>query len=91
MKQKLFIISNESIYANNNKFFCDNIDLKSIPEGLSNYANINLIARYSKKIRSKKIYIKKISTFKNIFTYLISIFKSFEDKCSIYLIISLSP
>ena len=92
MKNNLIIITNESIYLDeNNKFFCDNIDLKSIPEGLSNYANINLIARYSKKIRSKKINIKKISTFKNIFTYLISIFKSFEDKNSKYLIISLSP
>ena len=92
MKNNLIIITNESIYLDeNNKFFCDNIDLKSIPEGLSNYANINLIARYSKKIRSKKINIKKISIFKNIFTYLISIFKSFEDKNSRYLIISLSP
>ena len=60
MKNNLIIITNESIYLDeNNKFFCDNIDLKSIPEGLSNYANINLIARYSKKIRSKKINIKK--------------------------------
>jgi len=92
MKNNLIIITNESIYLDeNNKFFCDNIDLKSIPEGLSNYANINLIARYSKKIRSKKINIKKISISKNIFTYLISIFKSFEDKNSKYLIISLSP
>ena len=32
--QKLFIISNESVYENNNLFFCDNIDLKSTPEGL---------------------------------------------------------
>ena len=64
MKNNLIIITNESIYLDeNNKFFCDNIDLKSIPEGLSNYANINLIARYSKKIRSKKINIKKISIF----------------------------
>ena len=33
--QKLFIISNESIYENNSKYFCDNLDLKSTPEGLN--------------------------------------------------------
>ena len=92
MKNKLFIISNESVYLDeNNNFFCDNIELKSIPEELSNYSNISLIARYSKKIRSIRINIKQISIFKNIFTYLISIFKSFKDKNSKYLIISLSP
>ena len=92
MRNKLFIISNESVYLDeNNKFYCDNIDLKSIPEELNNYSNISLIARYSKKIRSKKINIKQISISKNIFTYLISILKSFEDKNSQYLIISLSP
>ena len=35
MKKKLFIFSNESIYSNNDKFFCENIDLKTTPEGLS--------------------------------------------------------
>ena len=53
------------------------IELKSIPEELSNYSNISLIARYSKKIRPIRINIGQISIFKNIFTYLISIFKSF--------------
>ena len=33
--KKLFIISNESIYEKSNKYFCDNIDLKSTPEGLN--------------------------------------------------------
>ena len=32
MKKKLFIFSNESIHINENKFFCDNIDLKSLPK-----------------------------------------------------------
>ena len=92
MKNKLFIITNESISLDkDNKFYCDNIDLKSIPEELSKYAEIILIARYSKKDRTKKINIDLMSIFKSIFTYLISIFKSFRDKNSKYLIISLSP
>ena len=31
----LAIISNEKTQQKSNKFLCDNIDLKSIPEGLS--------------------------------------------------------
>ena len=35
MKKKLFIFTNESIFLQDEKFFCDNIDLKSSPEGLN--------------------------------------------------------
>ena len=35
MKKKLFILSNESISVEDNKFYCDNLDLKSTPEGLN--------------------------------------------------------
>ena len=35
MKKKLFILSNERIFFQDEKFFCDNIDLKSSPEGLN--------------------------------------------------------
>ena len=52
--QKLFIISNESIYENNDKYFCDNIDLKSTPEGLNKNFEVNIIARKSKKIRNHR-------------------------------------
>ena len=34
--KKLFIISNESVFNYEDKFFCDNIDLKTISEGLNN-------------------------------------------------------
>ena len=47
---KLFIISNESIFINQGKFFCDNIDMKSTSEGLNNKFEVNIIARESKKI-----------------------------------------
>ena len=45
--KKLFIISNESIFNYQGKFFCDNIDMKSTPEGLSNKFEVNIIARKS--------------------------------------------
>ena len=54
MKNKLFIITNESIYKKDSKnFLCDNIDLKSIPEELNKFCEVNIIARSSNKLRSK--------------------------------------
>ena len=47
--KKLFIISNESIFKNRGKFFCDNLDLKSTPESLNQKFEVNIIARSSKK------------------------------------------
>ena len=41
MKNKLFIFSNESISFQDEKYFCDNIDLKSSPEGLNKKFEVN--------------------------------------------------
>ena len=80
MKQKLFIISNESIYANNNKFFCDNIDLKSTPESLGKKFEINILARKSPRKRFHQIKLKKIQLFNNFnFTFHIFCMYFFED------------
>jgi len=89
--EKLFIISNESIFNYEDSFFCDNIDLKSTSEGLSNKFQINIIGRESKKIRSHKIKIKNIKACSNIFSYLFKIFSTIKEQNSKYLIISISP
>ena len=34
-KNPLAIINNEKIFKQDNDYFCDNLDLKVIPEGLS--------------------------------------------------------
>ena len=68
MKKKLVIITNESFGYNNDKFFCDNIDLKSIPEGLEEKFDIEVIGRSSKISRTKKVEIKKIKIGSNILT-----------------------
>ena len=81
MKNKIFIITNESIYLNkNNDFYCDNIDLKSIPEELDRFFDIHIIGRASSAKRSKKINLKKINIFNNFVSYLIEIIKSFKMK-----------
>ena len=89
--EKLFIISNESIFNHQGNFFCDNIELKSTPEGLKNKFEINIIGRESKKIRSHKINLKNIKTYSNIISYIFGIFNSFREKKSKYLIITISP
>ena len=75
MKNKLLIITNESIYQNGNENYCDNLDIKSIPEGLNKSFAVNLIGRFSNKKRYHNIV--NINTFssKNIFSELISFSK----------------
>ena len=88
---KVFIISNESIQKDKDNFYCDNIDLKSIPEGLNNnIVSVDLLARNSKFTRSKKIKIDNIYIGHNIFSYIAKLLKSFKKKNN-YLIISISP
>ena len=89
--EKLFIISNESIFNYEGKFFCDNIDMKSTPEGLKNKFEVNIIARKSKKVRSHKINLKNIRIYGNIFSFLLRIFRTTKKDNTKYLIISISP
>ena len=65
--KKLFIISNESIYENDNKYFCDNLDLKTTPEELNRNFDVNLIARRSLKERAHNINIKNINIMRSFF------------------------
>ena len=89
--QKLFIISNESIYEDDKKYFCDNIDLKSTPEELNKNFEVNLIARKSSSIRSFNIELENVKIFSSIFSFIIAIINSALGKNSKYLIISISP
>ena len=61
MKKKLFIFSNEQVFSQDEKFYCDNIDLKSSPEGLNKKFEVNLFARKSYKKRAHEIKIRKIN------------------------------
>ncbi len=91
MKKKLFIFSNESINLLDGKYYCDNIDLKTTPEGLNKKFDINLFGRKSNKNRTHEIKIKKTKIFNNIFSYISSIIDSTKEEDSKYLIISISP
>ena len=87
----LVIINNESVYNDNNLFFCDNIEIKSIPEGLSKNIEVSMISRKSNIKRSHQINLSKIILASNIFTFLFNIFKTFKKKETNYLLISITP
>jgi glycosyltransferase involved in cell wall biosynthesis len=91
MKKKLFIFTNESISAVDEKFYCDNIDIKSTPEGLNKKFEVNLFARKSNIKRAHEIKIKKIKILNNFFSYISSAVAASKIKDSKYLIISISP
>ena len=91
MKKKLFIFSNESIFIEDNKYYCDNLDLKSTPEGLNKKFEVNLLGRKSFKKRSHEIKIKRIKVFNNIFSYLLEVKRASKSEDSKFLIISISP
>ena len=78
--KKVFIISNESVSENLNNYFCDNLDLKSIPEGLSRLFNITLIARKSKILRNHSIQNINIKLAKNIFSFIYKIIQTLKEK-----------
>ena len=87
----LVIVDNEKIFEENGLFFCDNIDSKSIPEGLSSFKKTYLIARKSKIKRAQKINLTEINASINILTFIRSIFKTFSIKNVNYLLISINP
>ncbi len=98
--EKLYIISNESIFEENGNFFCDNIDIKSTPEGLNKNFEVHLFGRSSKKQRAHKIDLNNIHISNNFFLFIqrnklasifFNIYKSIKKENSKYLIVSISP
>ena len=91
-RDKVYIISNESIFEDATNSFCDNLDMKSIPEGLSEYFDVNIIARKSKLKRFHSLNKMNIKTAGNIIVFLKLVLDSLKDKKkSKYLIISVTP
>ena len=90
MRNILYLISNEKIFQNNEMFFCDNLDMKSTPEGLNKHFDVKVIARKSKVSRIQKLNLKTVKTFSNIF-HIVEIVKLSKNNNSQFLIISLTP
>ena len=90
-KSPLVIINNEKIFERGNGFYCNNLDLKVIPEGLSKYHEISCIFRRSNKKGSQNINLQNIKTASNILKFLYLVFKTFKKSNNIYLLISITP
>ena len=61
MKQPLVILINDKISKSENSLFGENLDSKSIPEGLSKNFQVELIGRSSSVPRPHEIKIKNIN------------------------------
>lgn len=89
--KKLVIVNNEKIFNDKGEFYCDNLDIKSIPEGLKKDFDVLLISRKSKTKKSHNIILKNVVASSNIFFFLFNIFKTCMQKKNIYLIVSITP
>ena len=90
-KKKIVIINKEKIFQRNNSFFCDNVDLKSIPEGLKEKFDVSVVAIKSEIPRSYKINLENVEISSNIFKFLYDTIKTFKNKNTSYLLISITP
>ena len=89
--KNLVIINNEKIFKENDTFYCDNLDLKILPEELNNYYRVQYIVRNSSKKGSQKINLKNIKIGYNIFKFIYFVFKTFKIPNTSYLLISVTP
>ena len=87
----LIIINNEKIFKENNNYYCDNLDLKVLPEGLSQYHEVNYIVTTSKKKGGQKLNLKNINAAPNIFKFIFFILKTLKKPKTSYLLISITP
>jgi glycosyltransferase involved in cell wall biosynthesis len=86
----LFIIGNERI-SYDNAFYSENIDFKTLAEGLKKNFKLKIFAKKSIEKKNFLINFSNIILSSNIITYLFKIFFSLKRKNSKYLIISITP
>ena len=87
----LIIINNEKIFVEDDSFYCENLDLKILPEGLNKDYQVQYIVRSTNKKRDQKINLKNIKPASNILKFIYYIIKSFKISNSTYLLISITP
>lgn len=90
--KKLNIIMNERIYKDQHYFYSENIDCKSIVEGLKDKFELTLFARRTKVKKKNKLFFFNINLSNNILIFLSNVlFSTKYRKNSTYLIISITP
>ena len=89
--KNLIIINNEKVFMENKNFYCDNLDLKILPEDLNNYYKVEYIVRKSDKKKVQKINLDNVKPASNIFKFIYFIYKTFKVSNGSYLLISITP
>ena len=89
--KNLVIINNEKVFKENNSFYCDNLNLKIIPEELNEYHEVQYIARRSNKKGGQKINLKNIKVASNIYKFICFVFKTFKIPNVSYLLVCITP
>ena len=89
--KNLIIINNEKIFKENNSFYCDNLDLKILPEELNVYHEVQYIVRRSNKKGGQKINLKNIKVTSNILKFIYYVFKTFKISNVSYLLVCITP
>lgn len=89
--KNLVIINNEKIFKENNNFYCDNLDLKILPEGLNEYHEVQYIVRNSNKKGGQKVNLKNIKVASNIVKFIYFIFKTLKIPNVSYLLVCITP
>ena len=87
----LIIISNEKVFQDSNSFYCNNLDLKVLPEGLNKYHKVQYIVRGSKKRSDQIINLKNIKVGKNIFKFIAFVINTLKISDATYLIVCITP
>ena len=83
-------MNNEKVFKEKNNFFCDNLDLKVLPEELNKFFKVKYLVRSSNKKGGQQINLNDIQTASNIFKFIYNLLKTFKIN-SEYLIISITP
>ena len=68
-----------------------NLDLKILPDELNKHYEVECIFRKSNKQENNKFELNKIKLGSNIFEFLFLLFKSFYQKNTRYLIVTITP
>jgi len=89
--KNLIILNNEKIFKENNSFYCNNLDLKILPEGLNKYHKVQYIVRNSSKKGSQKINLENIKVASNIFKFISFVYKTFKIPNVSYLLVCITP
>ena len=90
-KNPVIIINNEKVFKDGDNHYCDNLDMKVLPEGLNANHEVEFIVRSSKDKGSQPLNLRSIKVASNIFKFIYFIINTFKKKNASYLLITITP